>query len=219
MELGNGNYVSNQKRPNIMKVIALVLILLPWRSGSVQINDDELLASESVSSGRLIRKKRQLGEQNLSLSRQLQLNPNSIDTRQTRQILVDEDFDLQRFLEIDSSLSIQTNAPSMIEPVTETPVIPPTISPTSPSPTMVSTTEEPTMVSTTEEPTMVSTTEEPSTLATPTAIPTFLTENPTIEPTIIITDVPSQNPVEIIIPTSVSDCIVSVCVIKVQIRL
>ena len=210
MELGNGNYVSNQKRPNIMKVIALVLILLPWRSGSVQINDDELLASESVSSGRLIRKKRQLGEQNLSLSRQLQLNPNSIDTRQTRQILVDEDFDLQRFLEIDSSLSIQTNAPSMIEPVTETPIIPPTISPTSPSPTMVSTTEEPTMVSTTEE---------PSTLATPTALPTFLTENPTTEPTIVITDFPSQNPVEIIIPTSVSDCIVSVCVIKVQIRL
>jgi hypothetical protein len=102
--------------------------------------EDENIGSQSSTEIRRCRKKRQLGQNNLSLSDDLESI--SLSTQRQQQPILYEEFDLIRFLESDTSFSIPTQAPSKIEPVTTPPVVVtlvptefPTLSPSSQSPT------------------------------------------------------------------------------------
>jgi hypothetical protein len=120
-----------------MKVMILVLLLLPWKHAAAQQDtEQENTTIESPPTTiRRLRKKRHLGQQHFSSIDELPLNSLSFQRIQQQLNNYDE-FDLNRFLENDTSFSVPTMAPTKSKPITTPPVtVLPTVVPSSMSPT------------------------------------------------------------------------------------
>jgi hypothetical protein len=126
-------------------------MLLPLKHVAADDVNDE----ETTNTIRRLRKKRQLGQQHEPTESELPLNTLSIQQRHELPAIYDE-FDFNRFLESDVSLSLSTQPPSKSEPVLPTtappitgvPIAAPIIPPSTLGPTpMTVTTPNPTQVS------------------------------------------------------------------------